>query len=110
MVTDERFEPPADATDRDWAKSFGVWTGREVVDVCVRIASPASRYFAGQQWHPAQQDSWDGEILDRRFPGHVSPELVRRLLGLGEALLSVEPKPLRAAVTVGATGLLANLQ
>jgi len=40
VVTDERFDPPAGAADRDWAKTFGVWSGRDVVDVRVRIGPP----------------------------------------------------------------------
>jgi predicted DNA-binding transcriptional regulator YafY len=108
-VTDETFEPAAETADRDWNATFGVWLGTDAVVVKLRIGAPGAEYFAGQQWHPAQQDTWDHGVLVRELPGHVSPELVRRLLGLGQSLLGVEPAALRAQVVEAARAVVDHL-
>jgi predicted DNA-binding transcriptional regulator YafY len=79
-------------TDHHWLEGFGVWSGAEPLTIEVAILPPASRYYAAQTWHPAQEDLWDGEILIRRFPGVPSPELNRRILSLGRFVHSVKPE------------------
>lgn len=74
-----------------WLEGFGIWSGDEPEKIEIKIAPPASRYFAAQSWHPDQQDSWNGDELIRRFPGIPSPELSRRILSLGRYVLSVKP-------------------
>jgi len=108
--TGERFELPPGSVDRNWAATFGVWTGEGAADVCIRIGPPGARYYIGQQWHPGQEDRWDGAVLVRRMRAHVSAELVRRLLGLGESLLAVEPETVRTAVLRAARALRRNLE
>jgi predicted DNA-binding transcriptional regulator YafY len=74
-----------------WLEGFGVWSGAKPETIEIRIKAPASRYYVAQTWHPDQEDSWDGEILVRRFPGIPSPELNRRILSLGRFVLSIKP-------------------
>lgn len=74
-----------------WLEGFGVWSGAKPETIEIRINAPASRYYGEQTWHPEQEDSWDGEVLVRRFPGIPSPELNRRILSLGRFVLSVKP-------------------
>jgi hypothetical protein len=74
-----------------WLEGFGVWSGAKPETIEIKIGSPASRYYAAQTWHPDQEDSWDGEVLVRSFPGIPSPELNRRILSLGRFVLSVKP-------------------
>lgn len=76
----------------NWLEGFGVWSGGTLEQIEIKIGPPASRYFAAQSWHPDQEDSWEGEILVRRFLGIPSPELVRRVLSLGRYLVAVKPQ------------------
>jgi len=104
------FDPLPDTVDRDWSATFGIWSDpAQARDVTARIGPPGARYFAGQTWHADQQDRWEGEVLVRTLRAHVSPELVRRLLGLGDSLIGVDPPELRQAVTRTARTLIENL-
>jgi predicted DNA-binding transcriptional regulator YafY len=78
-----------------WLEGFGVWSGTKPETIEVKIGAPASRYYVAQVWHPDQEDSWEGEVLVRRFPGIPSPELNRRILSLGRFVLSVSPDAVR---------------
>lgn len=75
-----------------WLEGFGIWSGAKPETIEIKISAPASRYYAAQTWHPDQEDSWEGEVLVRRFPGIPSPELNRRILSLGRFVLSVRPE------------------
>lgn len=74
-----------------WLEGFGIWSGQKPETIEVTIAPPASRYYAAQTWHAEQEDTWNGEILVRKFPGVASPELTRRVLSLGRFVLGVKP-------------------
>lgn len=74
-----------------WLEGFGVWAGAKPETIEVTISAPASRYYAAQIWHTDQEDSWQDELLIRRFPGIPSPELARRILSLGRFVVSVTP-------------------
>ncbi|RMG42856.1 MAG: WYL domain-containing protein [Candidatus Dadabacteria bacterium] len=89
-----------------WLEGFGIWAGEEIEEVEVRILPPASEYYASQRWHSDQQDKWDGEVLVRRFPSIIAPELVRRVLSLGAYVEEVYPKKLREMVRESAARLL----
>jgi hypothetical protein len=75
-----------------WLEGFGVWSGSKPETIEISIAAPASRYYAAQVWHVDQEDSWDGDVLVRKFPGIPSPELTRRVLSLGRFVVSVKPE------------------
>lgn len=75
-----------------WYSGSGSWSGAAVEMIEVTIAAPASRYYAAQVWHTAQEDSWEGSALVRRFPSAISVELAARLLGLGRAIVSIRPE------------------
>jgi predicted DNA-binding transcriptional regulator YafY len=93
-----------------WLYGFGVWMGEELVDIEVRIASPASEYFEKQIWDQTQEDEWDGDILIRRMKAMISPELVRRLLSLGKYLIDAKPEKLKEMVIADATAMLEGLK
>lgn len=92
-----------------WRASFGVWSGDGVDTVEITLAPPDARYYAAQLWHPDQHDTFVGDCLVRTLPAHLSPELQRRLLSLGDGLVWVEPQPLRDAVRRKALALAARL-
>jgi len=90
---------PHAPTTENWLEGFGIWSGGETEVVEIRIAAPASKYFAKQLWHEDQFDQWaDNEVLVRRMPAIVSPELVRRILSIGRHVIGVEPAGLREMV------------
>lgn len=89
--------PIGDATEIKEKDSFGIWEG-ESVNALLKIAPPASRYYARQKWHESQNDSWDGETLVRTLKTPISPEIIRRILSLGRFVEAVEPVSLREAV------------
>ncbi len=93
-----------------WLEGFGVWAGEELQEVEVHILPPASRYYAAQRWHADQEDAWQGDVLVRRFPSIISPELVRRVLSLGRYVTDVKPDELRQALIKNAEALLDALK
>jgi biotin operon repressor len=82
---------PVRYPDGHWYAGDGGWSGATTELIEVSIAAPASRYYGSQIWHIAQEDSWDGETLIRRFPSVISAELAGRILSLGRAVVSVRP-------------------
>lgn len=84
--------PGSEHNASHWLEGFGVWSGAEPLTVEIAILAPASRYYAAQTWHPAQEDIWDGDTLIRRMPALPSPELNRRILSLGRFVRSVKPE------------------
>lgn len=93
----------------NFRRGFGVWAGRELDDIEIHILPPASKFYASQRWHEEQEDFWEGEILVRRMRAIVSPELTRRVLGLGHFIGEVKPESLKASVLENARGMLKNL-
>lgn len=94
----------------NWLEGFGIWAGDDLEQIEVKIAPPASEYYAAQRWHPDQSDTWEGDILVRRFPGIVSPELCRRVLSLGRFVTGLRPQALADMVIEDAWGLLRGLR
>ncbi len=101
---------PADSGGANWLKGFGIWAGAEVTDIEIQILPPASFYYAAQRWHADQSDSWDDQILIRKIPGIVSPEIVRRVLSLGRFVKSAKPDELRDLVFADAWALMKALE
>lgn len=93
----------------NWREGFGIWAGEDLEEIEVEILAPASEYFAEQKWHSQQEDRWEGDCLIRKFPGIVSPEVVRRILSLGRFVKSVRPKELADKVLSEAQELSAAL-
>ena len=90
--------------------SFGIDEDRPDTAV-LRIRGPLARWIAREKWHPNQVDTWlePGELLERRVPYRSCRELARRLMTLGDALVSVEPETLHVAVVDLATSVLNSL-
>jgi predicted DNA-binding transcriptional regulator YafY len=95
-------EPRADRPDHD-----SIWGGDTTsVDsdrpgqATIRVKGAFARWLARERWHPQQLDTWvrKGELLERTMPYQSCRELARRLLGLGDALVSIEPAELREQV------------
>lgn len=61
----------------------------------VRLHGGWARWVARETWHPKQQDRWDGDVLERRFPYGMVEEAVRRLLPGGADVDVLGPVTLR---------------
>lgn len=94
----------------NWLDGFGIWSGESLEQVEIRIRPPAAEYYAAQRWHEDQIDSWEDGQLVRKFPGMVSPELVRRILSLGQYLSIVKPKALAGKALADAKLLVEALE
>lgn len=101
---------PDNSGAENWLKGFGIWAGAEVTDIEIQIHPPASLYYAAQRWHADQIDVWDDQVLTRKIPGIVSPEIVRRVLSLGRFVKSVKPDELRELVFADAWALMKALE
>ena len=88
---------------------FGVWAGKDLEDIEIHILPPAAKFYASQRWHEEQEDSWQGETLVRKMRAIVSPELTRRILGLGHFIAEVKPESLKASVLENARGIVGKL-
>lgn len=66
----------------------------------LRFAGPVARWVASMRWHPEQADRWivPDEELERRVPYRSCREMARRIVAVGDGLLSVEPAALRDEV------------
>lgn len=93
-----------------WLDGFGVWAGSAPETIVVEILPPASHYYASQVWHDDQDDRWDDEVLIRSLRAILSPEIVRRILSLGQYVRTVRPDALRQAVADAAEQLLTALK
>lgn len=94
--------------DRDPA--YGIDEDRPDV-ATIRVRGAVARWVAGDLWHPAQRDEWiqADELLERTVPYASCREFARRLMTLGEGLVSVQPDELRNAVLVHAGALSSHL-
>lgn len=92
----------------NWLKLFGVFSGDDVEDIEIVIEPPASLYYKTKRWHESQEDTFDGDVLTRRMKAVISPELTRRVLGLGAAVRSIKPESLREEVVNHAKKVLEN--
>lgn len=82
----------------DWLKGFGVWAGEDLQDIKISIMPPAAEYYAKVIFDDSQEDEWDGGILVRRFKAMISPELKRKILGLGSYLIDIKPEGLKVQI------------
>lgn len=98
-----------DGAPENWFEGYGVWSGEQMQDLVVEIFPPAAEYYARQRWHSNQEDTWDGDVLVRRFPGIVSPEVSRRILSLGRHVRDIQPPELKQLVIDSASALLRSL-
>lgn len=66
----------------------------------LRFTGPVARWVASMRWHPKQLDSWltPDEELERRLPYRSCREMARRIVAVGDGLVSVEPAALRDEV------------
>jgi len=98
--------PPSEKIWGDHDPAFGIDHDRPGVAV-LRIRAPVARWVHHNMWDPGQEDRWieQGELLERRVAYRSCRELARRLLSLGEAIESIEPRELREAVLAHARAL-----
>ena len=77
----------------------------------VRVTGPYARWVELECWDDSQEDRWSADmtVLERRVEYRSCRECARRLLSLGDGLLSVEPTELREEVSAHATALAARV-
>lgn len=92
-------EQSAAELDAVLASSYGIFSGVATQRAELRFTPRAARWVADEEWHPAQQGSWqqDGSWL-LRLPYHRDEELVMDLLRHGEDVEVLGPPALREAV------------
>ncbi|MDD5167708.1 MAG: WYL domain-containing protein [Syntrophales bacterium] len=82
-------------------KNFGIMTGGDACDVCLRFSAHVSPWLAEQVWHPAQQMRWeDGKTLCLTFPVADFREVKREILKYGAEVEVVAPEGLREEVKI----------
>ncbi|NVB38787.1 WYL domain-containing protein [Pseudenhygromyxa sp. WMMC2535] len=104
---------PVPSQDRIWGDhdpAFGIDQDRPGT-ATLRIRAPMARWVHHNVWDPGQEDRWieQGELLERKVAYRSCRELARRLLSIGDALVSIEPPELREAVLGHARAILAAL-
>ncbi|MCB0324574.1 MAG: WYL domain-containing protein [Bdellovibrionales bacterium] len=92
-----------------WSEGFGVWLGTPVQEIVVRISAPAAEYYASKLWHEEQVDTWEGTTLVRKLPSSLSPELVARIVSIGEHIQDIEPAELKDMVRTHLARMLGRL-
>ncbi len=93
-----------------WCSSFGVWLDDEVLPVTVWVAPSHAEYVRRQCWQPSCRDRIEPDgTLVRKLTAARSPDLVNRLLSLGDGLVWVEPAEVRADVARVAQNLAQRL-
>ncbi|MGB1700584.1 MAG: WYL domain-containing protein, partial [Nannocystaceae bacterium] len=102
-------KPPADDV---WGQGAGVGVDDDRPGVAtIRVTGAYARWVELECWDDSQQDRWSADmtVLERRVEYRSCREFARRLLSLGDGLLSVEPAELREEVSVHATALAARV-
>ncbi len=91
--------PKPDKIWGDHDPAFGIDEDRPGIAV-LQIRAPMARWIHHNIWDAGQRDHWieEGELLERRVAYRSCRELARRLLSIGDALVSVEPPELRETV------------
>lgn len=80
-------------------KNFGIMTGGETFEVCLRFSPAISPWLAEQVWHPAQEMRWENDkTLCLTFPVADFREVKREILKYGAQVEVVSPAALRAEV------------
>jgi predicted DNA-binding transcriptional regulator YafY len=80
-------------------KHFGIMTGGETFDVCLRFSADVSPWLAEQVWHPAQQVHWEKDkTLCLTFPVADFREVKREILKYGAQVEVLAPESLRDEV------------
>ena len=91
---------------------FGIMTGTETYEVCLRFSPAISPWLAEQVWHPAQQMRWENEkTLCLTFPVADIREVKREILKYGAQVEVLSPEILREKVKqeIGKMGSLYGL-
>lgn len=112
VQTEDRLREPIPPTDKLWTESPAYGLDEDRPDTAViRIKGAYARWVAAERWHPEQKDTWvtKGELLERRLPYLSCRELARRVLTLGDALVSVEPAELAKEVAGHASRMVKRL-
>jgi predicted DNA-binding transcriptional regulator YafY len=109
VVTGERPDKPRPPPHEIWGDEG---PGKNVdIDrpdrATVRIRGPMARYVGSTIWHEDQTDTWieKDRILQRTFSYESCRATARRLLGLGDALVHVEPDTLRTELATHVAAL-----
>jgi predicted DNA-binding transcriptional regulator YafY len=90
---------PASSVKEYIRKNFGIMTGSESFEVCLRFSPAVSPWLAEQVWHPAQQMRWeDGKTLCLTFPVADFREVKREILKYGAQVEVLTPETLREEV------------
>ena len=92
--------PLTSAEVKDYLRQhFGIMTGGETIEVCLRFSSAASPWLAEQIWHPDQQMRWeDDSTLCLTFPVADFREIKREILRHGADVEVAAPPRLREEV------------
>ena len=80
-------------------KHFGIMTGGETFEVCLRFSADVSPWLAEQVWHPAQHVHWEKDkTLCLTFPVADFREVKREILKYGAEVEVLSPEALREEV------------
>ncbi len=97
-VSIESPRSPAEAKEY-LRRHFGIMTGGETIEVCLRFSPAASPWLAEQIWHPAQKMHYNGDnALCLTFPVADFREIKREILKHGADVEVVTPEELRREV------------
>jgi len=77
----------------------------------VRVSGSYARWVELECWDDSQEDRWSSDmtVLERRLEYRSCREFARRLLSLGDGLLSVEPNELREEIAAHVAALAARI-
>jgi len=92
--------PVSPALVKDYLRRhFGIMTGGETFEVCLRFSPTVSPWLAEQVWHPAQEMRWeDDKTLCLSFPVADFREVKREILKHGSQVEVISPAGLREEV------------
>lgn len=107
-VTAMPFNRPGDFDlEKHLAGSFGVFQGKENVEVEIRFAPTVARYVEESRWHESQQlvKQRDGSLI-ATFRLSNTEEIGRWVLSFGKHALVLEPQELRERIADEAEAIL----
>ncbi len=99
MLDDDCHELPQQVLEREFAQSFGIFSGEPKATAVLRFTEKAARWVADEQWFPDEEGRWleDG-TFELRIPYANPTELIMEICKYGADVKVIEPPELIAQV------------
>jgi proteasome accessory factor C len=94
-VKDKAKRLPAAGLKEHYQSSYGIFAGKPKHTAILKFYPPVTREAASIQWHPDQENEWQGDNYHVTIPYNDDRELVRDILKYGNNVEVIKPANLK---------------